>query len=129
MTQLALGTAQFGLDYGVASESGKITLEEAHKIFNVLRTQGTMVVDTAIEYGSSEEVLGEVGVEDFRVITKIPGIPEDYVSDPEWIFQAVRDSLNRLQIRSVYGLLLHRPLQLLERQGKTHPQGSYIFKK
>ncbi len=127
MTQLALGTAQFGLDYGVASNSGKITLEEAHKIFSILRTRGTVVVDTAIGYGSSEEVLGEVGVGDFRVITKIPEVPQDYVSDPEWIFQAVRDSLKRLRIRSVYGLLLHRPLQLLERQGKhIHKALTYL---
>ena len=33
MNKLALGTAQFGLDYGISNQSGKINLSETKKIF------------------------------------------------------------------------------------------------
>ena len=37
MSKLALGTAQFGSDYGIANQKGKIKLSEAQKIMNLAK--------------------------------------------------------------------------------------------
>ena len=35
MSKLGLGTAQFGMNYGIANETGQINLLEAKKIFQL----------------------------------------------------------------------------------------------
>ena len=35
------------------------------------------MIDTASAYGDSESVLGEIGVSDFKITTKIPAIPDN----------------------------------------------------
>ncbi len=115
--RLALGTVQFGLPYGVANATGQVPQAEVRAILQLARQQGVDVLDTAMDYGHSESVLGKAQVNDFKVITKLPGMP-DGVSDPgSWVEQHVRASLARLGLLRLHGLLLHRPRQLLGPQG------------
>jgi len=74
-------------------------------------------LDTAIAYGSSETCLGEVGVQGFKLVTKLPVVPDDCGDVRAWIQQQVNLSLLRLGVTAVYGLLLHRPDQLLGANG------------
>ncbi len=55
--KLALGTAQFGMNYGIANSSGKVNHEEAREILSLGRSVGIDTLDTAIAYGDSEESL------------------------------------------------------------------------
>jgi aryl-alcohol dehydrogenase-like predicted oxidoreductase len=114
--KLALGTAQFGLDYGIANPQPKVAYEESKSILDYAVGQGMTVLDTAMGYGDSEARLGDIGVEAWKVISKISELPtgEDAVT---WITNAVQASLTKLKIKSLYGLLLHRPVQLLSDQG------------
>jgi len=115
--RLALGTAQFGLPYGIANISGQVTQNDAQAILEYAASVGIETIDTAIAYGDSEQCLGRVGASAFNVITKLPVIP-DTVSDVEnWIIRSVNGSISRLGIDSLYGLMLHRPHQLLEGRG------------
>lgn len=111
--KIALGTAQFGLTYGVANRSGQTTLAEANKIISFARRSGIKTLDTAIAYGSSECVLGESGVADFRVVSKLPKVPENTRDVKEWVMGQIRASLERLSVESLYALLLHRSEDLL----------------
>ena len=77
MNKVALGTVQFGLDYGIANEAGQVSLYEAQRVLSLAKGNGIDVLDTAIAYGTSEEILGKVGVDGFRVVTKLPSLPED----------------------------------------------------
>jgi aryl-alcohol dehydrogenase-like predicted oxidoreductase len=117
--KLALGTAQFGLPYGVANQRGQVSLAEAAAILQHARAAGIDTLDTAMAYGASEEVLGQIGIQGWRVITKLHLTPGVCIDDPMWIEQAVHASLDRLGVTSVYGLLLHRPEQLLGDQGEA----------
>lgn len=83
------------------------------------RASGVNMLDTAIAYGESERRLGEAGVNDFRVITKLPVVPESCHDVANWVAGQVAGSIVRLGVESVYGLLLHRPQQLLEKNGAT----------
>ena len=70
--KLALGTAQFGMEYGIANKNGKVSLDEAKAIITLGRLAGIDTLDTAMAYGDSEESLGKLSTEDFHVITKLP---------------------------------------------------------
>lgn len=114
--KLVLGTAQLGLDYGIANQCGRVERTDAQAILSVARHHGIDMLDTAIAYGSSEAVLGTLGINDWRVITKLPPIPEKCRDISAWVDEQLTSSLQRLGIPTLYGLLLHRPDQL---QGNT----------
>jgi len=129
MKRLALGTAQFGLHYGIANQFGQVTTDEVKKILQAARSAGIDTLDTAVAYGSSERVLGEIGVADWRIITKLPGLPENCNNIEDWVNNTVRESLQRLKENKLAGLLLHRPLQLLEENGASLYQALINLKK
>lgn len=114
--KLALGTAQFGLAYGIASPQPQIPYAEAKDIVDYASRQGMTVLDTAMGYGDSEARLGEIGVHGWKVISKLPEVPAGE-NAATWITSAVKTSLEKLKIASLYGLLLHRPAQLLGDKG------------
>lgn len=116
--KLALGTVQFGLDYGIANETGQVRLNEAQGILSLASASGIDVLDTAIAYGTSEEVLGKVGIDRFRVVTKLPSLPADQGDIARWVRDQVEASLARLGQKQIYGLLLHRPHDLLGAESK-----------
>jgi hypothetical protein len=115
--RLALGTVQFGLPYGVANTSGQVRLDEVAAILQQAWAAGVDTLDTAIAYGESEQRLGEIGVENWRVISKLPAVPADRTDVGDWVQESVKCSLQRLNINCLYGLLLHRSQQLLESRG------------
>ena len=49
--KIAIGTAQFGLDYGVANKTGKLSISEIKKILNFAKSRGVDTIDTASAYG------------------------------------------------------------------------------
>ena len=59
MSRIALGTVQFGLNYGVANNTGRVTSDEAKAILEVAKKNNIDVLDTAILYGDSEKTLGQ----------------------------------------------------------------------
>ncbi len=116
--KLALGTVQFGLNYGVANTHGRVAEQEAKDVLALAKRAGIDTLDTAIAYGDSESVLGQLGVADWKVITKLPPMPDDVSNVRAWVRQHVQASLLRLNSGRLYGLMLHRPMQLLESQGR-----------
>ena len=117
--KIALGTAQFGLDYGVANDNGQISHVEAEKILDFAWSSGIDTLDTAIGYGDSEERLGQVGVEKWRIVSKLPGLSGLNEEPSDWIKKSVEMSLKKLGITSLTGFLLHRPLDLLSADGQV----------
>lgn len=112
---LALGTAQFGLSYGISNNAGKVSQSEVGEILARARESGIDTIDTAFAYGDSETSLGETGVDGFKVVTKLPA---DIDCDIDiWTVQHINSSLRRLGVDAVYGLLLHRSEQLLGPDG------------
>lgn len=117
--KLALGTVQFGLDYGVANTSGRVPTHEANAILLRAKACGMDTLDTAIAYGDSEAVLGQVGIDQWRIITKLPAVPSDSKDLNQWVFDQIQQSMTRLRVKQLYGVLLHRPSQLLEGMGPS----------
>jgi aryl-alcohol dehydrogenase-like predicted oxidoreductase len=117
-SRLALGTAQLGLTYGVANKGSPPTRDEAKAILDLAWASGMDTLDTAVAYGDSELRLGELDVARWRVVSKLPGLPEGRKDIAGWVTASVWASLQRLKIQKLSGLLLHRPLELLEPEGE-----------
>lgn len=115
--KIALGTVQFGMDYGVANAAGRVTSAEAGAVLRFARQSGIDTLDTAIAYGDSELVLGAQGVRSWKIITKLPALPHDCDDVQQWVTTQVQASLQRLGVEQLYGLMLHRPAQLLDDMG------------
>ena len=115
--RLALGTVQFGLPYGVANKSGQVSQNEAKSMLRIASENGIDTLDTAIAYGESEECLGCVGVKNFKMVTKLPSIPDGCLDISVWIHEQVTSSLSRLGVEKLYGFLLHKPEDLLGTDG------------
>ncbi|WP_429080678.1 aldo/keto reductase [Aeromonas bivalvium] len=130
--RLALGTVQFGLDYGISNHAGEVADAELGAILTLARKLGMDTLDTAQAYGKAEARLGVCNTTDFRVITKLsPNI------DAADLVVSLESSLQRLARPSVEGLLLHRSqdaspalferLADLQHQGKVGKVGVSVY--
>lgn len=125
--KLALGTAQFGSPYGIANGVGRLGLSEIEAIIALARESGVDTLDTAIAYGDSEARLGVVGVDGFKIVTKLPVALD---ADPKsWAQRHLEASLKRLKVNSIYGLLLHRSEYLSGPHGPEIAAGLQLLKK
>ena len=71
-SKFALGSANFGLNYGLANISGKISANELAEILFFAQGAGIEVVDTAQAYGDSEARIGSLCDDaQFNIVTKI----------------------------------------------------------
>jgi aryl-alcohol dehydrogenase-like predicted oxidoreductase len=111
--KIALGTAQFGLAYGVANKTGQVNLNEMKAMLQFAAINGIDTLDTAVAYGDAESRLKEAGSRNFQVVTKLPPVPDGCVLVEPWVREQVEKSLDRMGIDSLYGLLLHQPDQLV----------------
>jgi aryl-alcohol dehydrogenase-like predicted oxidoreductase len=109
VTRIGLGTAQLGSAYGVSNQSGKVGFSEASSIIRTAHAAGMAVLDTAGAYGDSEEVLGRVGVDSWRVVTKLTGLGDVAVAGIEAaVSEQIERSLRRLRVDNLDAVLLHR---------------------
>lgn len=113
--KLGLGTAQWGLDYGVANRYGITAPETVTALLEEAGRYGIEVLDTASQYGSSEAVLGGNRLDGFRIITKTPtfGVSRITAGQATDVKKTFARSLELLGQRQVYGLLVHNADDLL----------------
>ena len=116
MSKIALGTVQFGIDYGINSENGQVRPEEVRGILNYAYSQNIDLLDTAPAYGSSEKVLGEANVQNFKVVTKTRHFDNAEISndDIDLLKKDFSCSLVDLRQESFYGVLVHDANDLLK---------------
>ena len=111
MAEYCIGTAQFGMPYGIANKSGQPELHETNKIIKCAIENNIIYFDTAQSYEDSETVLGEAfsrlpDVKKIRVISKLS--PDLQETSSTTIVESVRSSLKKLNVKSLYGFLAHR---------------------
>ena len=119
LKRISLGTVQFGISYGIANQGGRVSREEAERILIKAHAAGINTLDTASSYGESENVLGNIGINDWHVVSKLPPLPKDCLNVAAWVFNNFSKSQKLLRQKEIYGLLLHRPLDLLSQNGNS----------
>lgn len=119
---LGLGTAQFGLDYGISNADGRTPPANVRGILEAAIHGGVEVLDTACDYGNSEDVLGQAGVAErgFRIVAKtsaFPGLRID-TNHAKQIDLEFRQSLRQMKVSRVSALLVHYADDLLKEGGE-----------
>ena len=117
MNRIVLGGAQLGLPYGILNGGETLSREEVARILDTAVDHGIDSIDTAIAYGHSESIIGEISQNRFKIISKLPPLPVDISNVSEWVHSQVQGSLSRLKCTSLDALLLHRPQDLTGAQG------------
>src|SRR6056297_432337 len=94
--KLCLGTAEFGLDYGVANKYGKPSLEKAFEMLDFAFERGIHFFDTAQAYGNAEEVLGEylsgiTHLTGYHIISKL--FPKAFDEGTDFVFKDIEEAV------------------------------------
>jgi aryl-alcohol dehydrogenase-like predicted oxidoreductase len=117
--KLVLGTVQFGLIYGVATNGARPSDAEIRDTLALAHRYGIRSLDTAPLYGDIESRLETLcaGLP-FSIVSKIPPVPDDLVSGDvsAWALQSANLTLDRLG-ENLTGLLFHRAEDLVREGG------------
>lgn len=106
MTELVLGTAQFGAGYGVTNGARRLADDEVEGIVSRAVEAGISTFDTAPDYDDAQDRLGAIPgerryISKFRLSDDLPSATGLY-----------SDSLARLGVTRLRGLLAHRMADL-----------------
>lgn len=115
-SRIVIGTAQFGLNYGITNKTGKVDLEEVISILDLASQHGITVLDSASSYGNSEEVIGKAvqalgKAKNFSVITKI--YLESFEDIRTQVYSQIEKTLMDLNGINLHSLMIHQGHQLL----------------
>lgn len=111
--KLALGTVQFGLDYGAFNPHGQVSQNDAAHILAHAGEAGIDTLDTAQAYGESETLLARLDAPaQFRVLSKSPPLG-DASDAAAALDRAIDHSCQTLGLDQLPGFMLHRAEDLL----------------
>lgn len=118
--ELALGTVQFGLAYGVAGRGQPVPAAEVRRMLELAWARGVRVLDTASAYGDIEPRLAALCESlPFRLISKIAPVPADLDATraAAWAVDQAELSSQRLG-PMLAGLMFHRADDLHGERGQ-----------
>ncbi len=103
MPRLVIGTAQWGLDYGLTNKAGQLSDSAIEQILAGMNEFQIHDLDTAAAYGNAESRIAKFASPSIRIHTKVSG------KDPgnTAIIHRITDSLNALKRDSLDGVLIH----------------------
>ena len=120
--QLCLGTAQFGLAYGITNTTGQVSEVEVARLLTQAANAGIRWLDTAQAYGNAEAVIGRnlSAGHAFQLISKLPAQPQQsFTAEDQTLWeQAFQASCGRLGLQRLDALLLHAPADLSKPGGE-----------
>lgn len=105
--KLALGTVQWGLDYGISNTNGIPTDTELDAIVRLAIQNGIDFFDTASQYGNAEARLGNYTTKNSSVVSKFSSVNHSSFENE------IQGSLERLNVEQLYGYLFHAPKDLI----------------
>lgn len=120
LSDLIIGTAQFGLDYGITNLNGRTSKEEVKKILQYCRNNNIHILDAAADYGKSEQVLGEIITDNyFTIYSKTPHIFVESIKnvDLQQIKASFYQSLKKLKVNQIEGIFVHNVQNLIVANG------------
>ena len=124
-SEVSLGTAEIGLDYGFkgSPQYSRPSLQDSIRLIQRAVDRGINWLDTAREYGDSEEVIGQAlaGVSPKpRIATKVRFQDDasgmDAAAQRDHVFQSIESSLRALRVDAIDLLYIHNATEKLLRQ-------------
>ena len=125
--KLSLGTAQFGLRYGICNKGGVVKKNEVKKIIEYWKLKNIKSIDTAQGYGKSHKVLGSINLKKIQITTKI-SIPKNIGNKnlEDFVVLEINKILKELKVKKIHALLIHNTDQLKNKIGNNFYD---VFKK
>jgi aryl-alcohol dehydrogenase-like predicted oxidoreductase len=117
--KLVIGSAQLGMNYGLFNNR-KINHKEFKKIEKLVLKSKINFIDTAINYGDSENIIGSSKLKNLNIITKIKLPSKKNIQVRDWALKEISKSLYKLKIKKIYGVLIHDYKDLLGKYGKDY---------
>ena len=112
--RICLGTAQLGMDYGIANDRGRPSDAECTALLSRAIERGVLRWDTARSYGDAEARIGRFLVgcperDQVGIVSKIPSPPPALPATElaRWVTTEVDGSLQSLRIDQLADLLIH----------------------
>tara|TARA_B100000963_G_scaffold350776_1_gene361469 strand:- start:323 stop:1177 length:855 start_codon:yes stop_codon:yes gene_type:complete len=106
--KLAIGTAQWGMEYGINNSLGIVKDCEIEKMKSFLIQENITMIDSARSYGNSEKKIGKLFNNDFKIVSKFGNVNK---------FGSIKDqldhSLRNLKLKFIYGYLFHDTKELI----------------
>ncbi len=102
--RIGLGTVQLGLPYGISNKQGKPSEQCAKEILDTALFFGITLLDTAVVYGTSHQVIGQNQPDRFHIVSKWEREPMSQLDE----------ALQQLKVPQLYGWMAHRPQLLLQ---------------
>ena len=121
--KLGLGTAQFGINYGVANSRGQVSKQGVIDILRLAESAGICLIDTAVSYGSAEKTLGIIGISGWSCITKLPPMPYGELNPKKWVESQIKESLKRLNLTNFSAVLTHQSDDMLGSNSQEYLHG------
>lgn len=119
--ELALGTVQWGMSYGVHGSPEPPRDSELKEMLELAHGRGVRILDTAPVYGDIEARLGMLcGALEFQIVSKIPAVPASLepAEAGRWAVSSAATSLQRLGSR-LRALLFHNADDLSGSRGES----------
>jgi aryl-alcohol dehydrogenase-like predicted oxidoreductase len=113
LSNVILGTAQLGLDYGVSNKSGLMSANQALLLLDSAHNSGISVLDTAQAYGGSETLIGQHANSIFSVQTKVASFPLRESDWSAWLELQITSSQLKLGNHNLNRVFFHDTRQLL----------------
>ena len=116
--RLGLGSAQFGMPYGVTNTAEAPNAAAVTEILEIARHGNVDLIDTAADYGNAERILGNLLPGDWpvRLVTKTTATGDGPITEgiAVRVYESALRSTDRLGHRPLHGLLIHRSKELLK---------------
>ncbi|AUM13739.1 aldo/keto reductase [Ketobacter alkanivorans] len=129
VTDMVIGTAQLGMDYGVANRQGAPSQESAEVLLKTAIANGVAFIDTARAYGNSEAVIGRSLAGGWHgrvpIISKLSPLTQ---CSPSTSIQEVKALVNASLFQSCMSLgVSSLDVLMLHRAGHLHMWGGALW--
>lgn len=108
--KLALGTVQFGLNYGINNTNGIPATDELIDIFSLATKEQIEYLDTAHGYGDAEIKIGKFADNRFKIISKFSKCVNEQA-----LLNQFEQTLQSIKQQKIYGYMAHNANDLIER--------------
>ncbi len=109
--KIALGTVQWGMNYGISNSNGVPNDDELYKIFTRMKDVGIDMLDTAAAYGNAEKRLRKFISPSHKIISKVRTF-----GNKKTIKEQCLESLSSLDQSKLEGFLVHNIKDLFDNQ-------------
>lgn len=108
--ELAIGTANFGNQYGINKK--KLTFQEIKKILIFAKEKRIKYLDTSFNYGDSIKILSKFNLKNFNISSKFFIAKEPIINS---VISQIKSNLKILKIEMFENLMIHNFYQLTKK--------------